>query len=598
MDRRTFGQRVLQLSAALGLRSVSARGLGALGMALGACDDPGRGPASLGSDGGGGGTAPTDGAIDGGAGSAGAMEGGRDAGLDAQREADAHEQIEAAAGTKSKSVIIIGSGYGSAVTALRLTERGIPVTILEKGRLWNTKQKDGTVFCDAVNPDGRAMWFKPRIETVVKKFFGLVDVNFETAVQAGVIDVSGPPSMRVYRGVGVGGGSLVNLAVFVTPERDVLQRALPDVDVDAMLQTFYPRAKTTLRTTRVPESLIQTDVYQYARVGAQAAKDAGYAVSTVESGYDYAYLQKEVDGTAPKSAAAGKGGFGNDYGKNSLDKTYLADAMGTGLLTILSLHEVKRVRKGEAGGFVLDVNSIDIDGKVLKQVELPCTHLFVGAGSMGSTELLVRARERGDLPDLSSDFGTFWGPNSDIFVARDNPVWTPTGATQCTVPATTFTTRDQLGKQFFSMIIPMPVGIETYVSFNIVMVDNVPVPGHFTYDAAKDSVDLQWDREQSAPAVASSKYVFDAINTKASSSYSQGDLFGGPTICDNATYHPVGGCPLGKATDAYGRVPQYPGLYVVDSSLIRVGLCANPALTTAALAERNVERVLAEDFKV
>jgi len=217
---------------------------------------------------------------------------------------------------------------------------------------------------------------------------------------------------------------------------------------------------------------------------------------------------------------------------------------------------------------------------------------------MGSTELLVRARERGDLPDLSADFGTFWGPNSDIFVARDNPVWTPTGATQCTVPATTFTTRDQFGKQFFSMIIPMPVGIETYVSFNIVMVDNVPVPGHFTYDAAKDSVDLQWDTEQSAPAVASTKHVFDTINTKAGSSYSQGDLFGGPTICNNATYHPVGGCPLGKATDSYGRVPQYPGLYVVDSSLIRVGLCANPSLTTAALAERNVERVLAEDFKV
>jgi hypothetical protein len=59
-----------------------------------------------------------------------------------------------------KSVVIIGSGYGSAVTALRLTERGIPVTMLEMGRLWNKPQADGRVFCSPLAPDGRAMWFQ------------------------------------------------------------------------------------------------------------------------------------------------------------------------------------------------------------------------------------------------------------------------------------------------------------------------------------------------------------------------------------------------------------------------------------------------------
>jgi cholesterol oxidase len=574
MDRREFGRRVLQASAALGLRSISASRFAALGLPLAACAAGSRGP------------------------QVGVDAEGRVLGIDPGGEADAYANLQQQTGSPGqKSVIIVGSGYGSSVTALRLVERGIPVTILERGRLWNNTAQDGKIFCSTFSPDGRAMWFKPRIEAVVKKFFGFIDVNFATAVQAGVIDVSGPPSMRVFRGAGVGGGSLVNLAVFVTPEREILQRALPDADLDAMYRTYYPRAKATLRCARVTDRLLRSDIYQYARVGMQQAKDVGYEVSTVESGYDYNYMQQEVDGTVPVSAAGGEAGFGNNYGKNSLDKTYLADAMGTGLLTILPLHEVKRITPGASGGFVLDVNAIDIDGKVLTQVQLPCTHLFVGAGSMGSTEMMVRSRDRGDLPDLSPDFGTLWGPNSDIFVARDNPIWSPTGAIQCGVPATTFKTRDQNGRHLFSMIIPMPVGLETWVGFNIVMADN-PEAGHFIYDRFSDTVDLKWETEQNAPAVASAKFVFDKINVKAGSNYSGGNLFGGPTICDNATYHPVGGCPMGKATDAFGRVPQYPGLYVVDSSLVHVGLCGNPALTTAALAERNIDRVLAEDFKV
>jgi cholesterol oxidase len=110
-------------------------------------------------------------------------------------------------------------------------------------------------------------------------------------------------------------------------------------------------------------------------------------------------------------------------------------------------------------------------------------------------------------------------------------------------------------------------------------------------------VNLLWYPEQNEPAVKSSRFVFDKINLATDSTYDD-SMFDGPVLGDRATYHPVGGIPLGKATDPYGRIVGHPGLYVVDSSLIPVGICANPALTTAALAERNVERVLAEDFGV
>jgi cholesterol oxidase len=140
------------------------------------------------------------------------------------------------------------------------------------------------------------------------------------------------------------------------------------------------------------------------------------------------------------------------------------------------------------------------------------------------------------------------------------------------------------------------VGIETFMSFNIVMADN-PEAGRFQYDSVADKVNLLWYPEQNEPAVQSTRFVFDKMNLASGTTYNE-SLFDGPVVGDRATYHPVGGMPLGKATDPYGRIAGHRGLYVVDSSLIPVGICANPALTTATLAERNVERILAEDFGV
>ncbi len=68
------------------------------------------------------------------------------------------------------------------------------------------------------------------------------------------------------------------------------------------------------------------------------------------------------------------------------------------------------------------------------------------------------------------------------------------------------------------------------------------------------------------------------------------------TRADPLTFHPLGGAVLGKVTDAYGRVQGQRGLYVVDGALIPGSTaCANPSLTIAALAERNIAQVLGDD---
>jgi cholesterol oxidase len=86
--------------------------------------------------------------------------------------------------------------------------------------------------------------------------------------------------------------------------------------------------------------------------------------------------------------------------------------------------------------------------------------------------------------------------------------------------------------------------------------------------------------------------VYDRINKANGASYNRGWFGVGKTVGDNATYHPLGGCPMGLATSDIGEVRGYPGMYVMDSSLFPDSLVANPALSTAAFAERNIERII------
>jgi cholesterol oxidase len=491
--------------------------------------------------------------------------------------------------------LIIGSGYGSAVTALRLTEAGFDVTMLEAGRLWMPGE-DGTTFCKPFAPDGRAMWFADRTETQLKTFYGQ-SVEMDVPYEAGVLEARGPAEMRVFQGKGVGGGSLVNMAVYLPPDPEMLAKALPVVEPDEFYDTYLPRAFSVLGPGSASQRLIDADCYQYSRVGIALANAIGQSCQQLQSGYDMSYMEMELDDQVPRSALGGEAGFGNNHGKKSLDKTYLADALGTGRLTIHALHVVKRIKLDPSGGYVVEVDNIDVSGNIVKRKEFTCTHLFIGAGSMATSELMVRARERGDLPKLNDSVGTEWGPNGDLFVALDTPSTHQTGALQSTIPSHYFTMRDAQGRRVLSQFAPLPIGIPNAPSFVIAIVDNREA-GHFTYDSGADAVDLRWTRSQNEPSLSAARFVYDQVNAKFGSRYSEVITFADDSqFGDQVTYHPVGGMPLGAATDEYGRIREYPGLYVMDGSLISIGLGANPSATITALAERNIERILATDLK-
>ncbi len=490
--------------------------------------------------------------------------------------------------------VVVGSGYGAAVAALRLGEAGIRTLVIEMGRLWDAPGGDGRVYCPMTSPDGRSMWFKKRTEAPLSTLLWLDLINRDIAPYPGVLDRVRYPGMSVYVGRGVGGGSLVNGGIAVTPPRAYFEEVLPGVDAETMYGTYFPLANRMLGTSTVPSAWFEsTEWYAYARVARSQAQRAGLKTVFVPNVYDFDYMQREAAGTATKSALGQEVIYGNNFGKRSLDKTYLAAALGTGNVTLHTLSRARAIRQDTDGSYVLTVDRIDYTGAVTATDEISCRSLFLGAGSLGTSELLVRARETGALPRLNAEVGRGWGGNGNVMLGRANHVWNPTGSRQSTIPVMAIDAWSDRNP-VFAEIAPLPAGLETWVSLYLAITKN-PERATFTYDAARDTTVLNWARGQSAPSVAAAKALFDRMNLANVTIYRY-DLFGDTrAFADDFCYHPLGGCVLGRATDSYGRATGYERLYVTDGSLIPGSLGVNPFVTITALAERTMARVLAED---
>ncbi|MFJ6983422.1 MULTISPECIES: GMC oxidoreductase [unclassified Streptomyces] len=494
----------------------------------------------------------------------------------------------------SAPAIVVGSGYGAAVAALRLGQAGIRTLVLEMGALWNTAGPDGKVFCSTGAPDQRSTWFRTRTEAPLSTFLWLDLVNRDIGLYPGVLDRVRFANMSVFVGRGVGGGSLVNGGMAVTPPAAYFAEQFPTVDTAEMYGTYFPRARAMLGVNSIDPAWFEaTDWYRFTRVSRKHAQRAGLRTTFVPNVYDFGHMQREAAGTAPKSALAGEVIYGNNHGKRSLDKTYLAAALGTGNVTLHTLEKVRAVTRAPDGGYVLTADRIDTTGRVVETREYGCTYLFLGAGSLGTSELLLRARETGTLPDLDPSVGTGWGTNGNVMLGRANHLWDTVGANQATMPVMGIDDWANTANPVFAEIAPLPMGLEHWISLYLAITRN-PERAAFRYSGGTFS--LGWSPVQSAVSVAMAKRLFDRINAANATIYRY-DLFGTPSkvFADDFTYHPLGGCVLGRSTDDYGRVKGYSRLYVTDGSLVPGSIGVNPFVTITALAERTMARVLAED---
>ncbi|MGH8880353.1 MAG: GMC oxidoreductase, partial [Stackebrandtia sp.] len=410
----------------------------------------------------------------------------------------------------------------------------------------------------------------------------------------GILDAEDFSGITVYQGRGVGGGSLVNGGMAVTPERENFAAILPTVNAEEMYGTYYPRANAGLGAATIDPAWFDTaDCYQYARVGRKHAQRSDFPFVFVPTVYDWDYMKQEAAGSVPKSALAGEILYGNNYGKKSLQKTYLAQIKATGRVAISPLHKVTSVRPAAGGGYTVVIDQLDTTGAITATKTVTADRVFFAAGSVGTSKLLVQLKASGALPDLNGEIGKGWGDNGNVMCGRANHLWDPTGSLQASIPTGGIDNWAAGGA--FAEVAPLPTGIETYASFYLSITRNAN-RGQFSWNAATGKVDLNWQAAWKQPSIDMAKSIFDKINSKEGTIY-RTDLFGTSKIWgDHLTYHPLGGAVLDKATDNYGRLHGHPGLYVIDGALIPGNTSVNPFVTITALAERNIENIISTDL--
>lgn len=490
-------------------------------------------------------------------------------------------------------VLVIGTGYGGSVAALRLARAGIHVHMVEMGMSWDTPGPDGKIFANTTKPDGRSYWLRTKTKQPLSNFLGF-PIDKSIPRYTGILDAEEFSGITVYQGRGVGGGSLVNGGMAVTPKRENFGAVLPTVNADEMYATYYPRANAGLGVATVDPAWFDTvDCYQYARVGRKHAQRSGFPFVFVPDVYDWDYMKQEAAGTVPKSALDGEILYGNNYGKKSLRKTYLAQAAATGNVTVSPLHQVTSVSPAQGGGYTVLIDELRTDGGVAATKTVTADRVFFAAGSVGTSKLLTRLKATGALPGLNDEIGKGWGDNGNVMCGRANHLWDPTGSVQSSIPCGGIDNWAAGGA--FAEVAPLPTGIETFASFYLSITKN-PHRATFSWNAATGKVELDWQTAWKQPSIDMAKTIFDKINAKEGTIY-RTDLFGVYKIWgDHLTYHPLGGAVLDKATDNYGRLHGHPGLYVIDGSLIPGNTSVNPFVTITALAERNIEKIIATDL--
>jgi cholesterol oxidase len=492
--------------------------------------------------------------------------------------------------------VVIGSGFGGAVAALRLGQAGIDTVVLERGRRWPIRP-NGDTFATFEKPDGRAYWLRDHTGEAI---LGLPQLEKPIDRYVGVLDVIEGNGIFIGAGAGVGGGSLVFNAIIVKPRRELFERVFPRaIDFDEMNDVYYPRVRQIIGSAPIPSDVLATEYYRSSRVSLDQAQRAGFPTRTVDLAVDWDIVRDEIAGHRVPSAIAGQSFYGlNSGAKRSLDHNYLAMAEATGHVEVLPLHSVVAIERGQGGRYAVTTFRLSDEGEVVGAPQrLVCKHLFLAAGSVGTTSLLVRARETGALPALNEHVGRHWAANGDLPVTRGALPFTNAGTGG---PAGHFILED-LENPFgptslVELVLPPHIASALAVSgapphfANYASLGIPPAIGSFRYDPATDAVGLNWPSAD--PRLAN--FLAAAQQTCSVLDQSNGSLTLG--INPFVSAHPLGGAVLGKVCDLEGRVQRHPGLYVVDGALIEgnTGL-ANPSFTIAALAERCMDHIIERD---
>jgi cholesterol oxidase len=524
--------------------------------------------------------------------------------------------------------VVIGSGFGGSVSAMRLTEKGYSVLVLERGKR----------FADADHPKTnwtlhKALWLP------MLRFFGIQQISLLKDIM-------------VFHGSGVGGGSLVYANVLMEPDEALF--AHPDwhrlADWQSVLRPHYAAARRMLGVARNPfftpadaalkrlaDEAGQSETFHLADVGVFF----GQPGVTVPDPY--------FGGEGPdRTGCVACGGcmVGCRHGaKNTLLKNYLyfAEKRGARVQAESEVVDIRALTDQPDGAryAVVYRRSTALPGD-RRTYTVRARGVVVAAHALGTMRLLFRCRDvTGGLPRLSQALGTHVRTNSEGLsgaISRDRSIDYSTGLAITSIFSLDAVTRVEpvrysRGSSFMRTLgMPMikaarsPLRRIARTAARIIRrpIDYLSArlfPGW----AERTTILLVMQTTESRLSVRLRRHWSNGFRRALVTDVPPGthiapdpDMMEGlvtrfarevngvpeTTVVESllgipSTAHLLGGVPMGESAadgvvDVRCQVFGYPGLYVVDGSIVPANPGVNPSLTIAAFAEYAMSHIPAK----
>jgi cholesterol oxidase len=525
--------------------------------------------------------------------------------------------------------VIIGSGFGGSVSAMRLTEKGHSVLVLEKGKRYEDKD-----FAKTNWQYWKYLWV-PAIRA-----FGILQISILKGVM-------------VLHGAGVGGGSLGYANVLEVPTEETFATPAWNQPIPwgQILKPHYETARKMLGVARNPKLWKADEVLK------QMAEERGMGQTfrATEVGAFFGEPNQSVPdpyfgGEGPaRSGCTHCGGcmVGCRYNaKNTLPKNYLYFAEKNGA-KIVSEAEVVDIRPWTGNGGrktedeepLYEVTYRKSTSAFKHNQRIQARNVILSAGVMGTIKLLLNLRDvRKSLPKLSPRVGDMVRTNSEALlgsVARKSEINYSEGVSISSIYNHDEITRIEpvrypdgsslmrfLAAPLIDTDVSVPMRILRFAGWAIThpldFLKALFLPGwahnvtillvmqhadnrmrfrmgrsFFTLFRRGVVAEAEPGYEIHAQVKGSHQLTRDFANrTNGVALGSVGEnLLGLPT-----TAHILGGAPIGKdasegVVNENFEVHNYPGMYIIDGAIVPANPGVNPSLTITALAEYAMSKI-------
>ena len=506
-------------------------------------------------------------------------------------------------------VVVIGSGFGGSVAALRLTEKGYKVAVLEAGRRFSDKDFPKTSW--RLN----RFLFMPRL--------GL----------RGIQRIHVLPDVLVLAGAGVGGGSLVYANTLYKPPASYFEdkQWKHITDWDSELSPWYDQASRMLGVAQNP----------YLSPSDKAMKQVADQMGV---GHTFKLAPLGVyfgDGAAVKSKDPFFGGVGPDRdgclqcgacmtgcrhnAKNTLPKNYLGLAEKAGT-KVFPEHTVTKIEQIVDGSWRVTArkSSAWIGGKRV----FTASQVVVAAGTYNTQKLLHKMKSDSVLTNLSDQLGKLSRTNSEAltgsimpkggtdysagsaitssFFPDDHthvePVRYGKGSNFMGLLQTVMTDGTNIKdrrRQWLRQVITKPslvlkiLDVRQWSQRTVVALIMQNVDSAISVRGKKGLLGFRLTSKNDS-LTPNATYIPAANEVARRIAENNGGIAGGhigDLINAPFTAHFVGGCVIGDSSksgviDPYHRVYNYPTMHIVDGASVTANLGVNPSLTITAQAER------------